>query len=758
MESKRFIFKRTISVILSAFVIFASFSVTANANAKRYVKSISVKKKATITIPANKKTATKLYKVTVKGKGKASKKFTVKSNKPSVASVKVAGSKIKVTAKKVGKATITVKTKGKNLKKNKLRKKLVITVKKDKMSSNESTEPTTAEIFITEPTAAEPESTESTTAETDNTEFTTAETDSTESTTAEIVITEPTATESDSTEPTSAETESTEPTSTETESSEPVSTEPPVTEPTTVDKETEQINAVTKYSYEIVPLLDPFNEYFFIVTDNPDPQSFRFWDTSSVYDIEGKSGGYKLPGDDDWTYYPNDLSIKPMTTLFADVEYENKETARVNGGYIASSSFTDGGELVLQARVKKSGYYYDDYEYKDTDIKITLPKLFDYVDYLIDTYSSGDTFFEKMDAVQNGLNSICLYSGVSVKGKLNKSTDSPYYGLSTSPHVDQNFYIQDPYYRDSSTPMLVSYIYPYRLDSIGFPSMMATIATAIEPAAKVVWSDSYHWLVDVTYNGETRSYGGAGTGGGQGINEDMVEYFYKFDGTDDDAMNRRALSDVKQMISYYGELDVPDDIPEEGKITWQDVVDAVGEGSYVRLVTINSIFGFGGIGFTFLYDKGSSFPGYFSDAWYDGRYFNSHEYFSKGVKFEDADTATIIIKDAVIKCPDDGKDYRYAGTKLSEVEKYNPETGVWSGYTRFRYDSESGNWIADIYNSLKYINEDRTAYCKIEDEDFINACTLTYDEVVAMNIDRNADIDPESFLIYDMQSPPGTRN
>ncbi len=73
-------------------------------------------KKATITIPAAKKTAAKKYKVTVKVAGKASKKFTAKSNKTSVATVKVSGSYIKVTAKKAGKATITVTTKTKTQK------------------------------------------------------------------------------------------------------------------------------------------------------------------------------------------------------------------------------------------------------------------------------------------------------------------------------------------------------------------------------------------------------------------------------------------------------------------------------------------------------------------------------------------------------------------------------------------------------------------------------------------------------------------
>ena len=39
----------------------------------------------------------------------------------------------------------------------------------------------------------------------------------------------------------------------------------------------------SEYSYSITPLLAPFNNYFFVETDNPDPNSFRFVDPSSVY-------------------------------------------------------------------------------------------------------------------------------------------------------------------------------------------------------------------------------------------------------------------------------------------------------------------------------------------------------------------------------------------------------------------------------------------------------------------------------------------
>lgn len=101
-------------------------------NKELVIPRIKVAKKATVTIPADKKTAAKKFKVTVKVSGKASKTFKAKSSKKSVAAVKVSGSKIKVTAKKAGKAIITVTTKAKNAKGKKLSKKLTLTVKKAK--------------------------------------------------------------------------------------------------------------------------------------------------------------------------------------------------------------------------------------------------------------------------------------------------------------------------------------------------------------------------------------------------------------------------------------------------------------------------------------------------------------------------------------------------------------------------------------------------------------------------------------------------
>lgn len=129
---------KIISVILCVLLAASVVTISASAKkAKKYVKSIKVSKKATLTIPASKSSVTKAFKVTVKVSGKASKKFTAKSSNASVAAVKVKGSKINVTAKKAGTAKIKVTTKAKNKKKKKLSKTLTVTVKKA-AASNQS--------------------------------------------------------------------------------------------------------------------------------------------------------------------------------------------------------------------------------------------------------------------------------------------------------------------------------------------------------------------------------------------------------------------------------------------------------------------------------------------------------------------------------------------------------------------------------------------------------------------------------------------
>lgn len=126
--------KSITSILLCLALICTSFGIT-NVQVKatkKYATSISVKKKVTVTISRKKKTGTKYIKVTVKGKGKISKKITAKVDDKSMAKVKVVGNKIRVKAKVEGMTYITVTSKAKDEIGDPLTKRIKLNINKNK--------------------------------------------------------------------------------------------------------------------------------------------------------------------------------------------------------------------------------------------------------------------------------------------------------------------------------------------------------------------------------------------------------------------------------------------------------------------------------------------------------------------------------------------------------------------------------------------------------------------------------------------------
>ena len=515
---------------------------------------------------------------------------------------------------------------------------------------------------------------------------------------------------------------------------------------------------ITMYSYEVIPLVESFNECFYIMTDNPDPNSFAFIDKSSKYEEDCDEG--EVP------------YIYVSTANYADVVYENAETFRVAGGYIAYGRNVDGGELTLCTRYLNPSDEFEvwlggGYKMAETEITVTTPKLLGFYDYLLETYTTdGADFFTNMDALQSGLSSICLYSGVSVLGTLQFSEEYPYYGISNSPHNDQNFYIQEPYYRTDGKSMLMSALYPYRLDSLGFPSVMGSLAKMLDENAQVEWDSYSHYTVHVTHDGETRSYGGAGHGGGQQILEDQILYRYRFDGSKNDAAQNITMKGLYRQLNEYGALEVD---TEAGKtiprLTWDEVKETVGDGAYVSILYLMLIGAADEPVFSYMYDDGTRGDGmngfvnigHLTNAWFDGRFFTVRETFYKGISFEetlDGIVPDLVFKDMVIKLPEDGREYT---TRWGDpLEGYDKETGIWKGYTTFTYDEDSENWIAgSIRNSVYYKGEDGEMH-PLETEEFLDATTITLEEAKSMNLDRNKDVDPTEYYVYDKKTPPGT--
>ena len=103
--------------------------------------------------------------------------------------------------------------------------------------------------------------------------------------------------------------------------------------------------------------------------------------------------------------------------------------------------------------------------------------------------------------------------------------------------------------------------------------------------------------------------------------------------------------------------------------------------------------------------------------------------------------------------------YYYQGDAIDKIARYNAQTGVWSGFTRYRYDKDSDTWIADVYQSTRYQEKNNTGYNykQVDDAAYKKVCTLTREQVKAMQIDRNKDADPSTYYIYDMTVQPGTK-
>ena len=533
--------------------------------------------------------------------------------------------------------------------------------------------------------------------------------------------------------------------------------EPPdLVEDTEPENTPQKENPAEKYSYTVTPILPQLNGFFYVETENPDPKSFRFLDKDSKYS----------------TAEDGSAVITPNLYRYADIEYENADIYRVNGGYIFSSISTDGGEVILQTN---DGSYsdYNHAKWVDSEAKLKLPQLQDTADYLISTYAKGGSFFDKMDSVQDGFKSICLYSGSYIRGQITKPND--YWFVATAGHMDQSFYIYSPYERENDRSLFVSYLYPFIADSWGFPSVMATVSERLDSRSSYKWSDTSHYLIDVTYGGETRSFGGAGQGEGKAVNE-VLKYF-----TVGKNSSQFTLEGLYSLLKKYSEVVVDDDIPREDSLTWEMIGDTVGDGSWVRISDCHSksnnkwLLGESVYAYMFKnrdrdYYYGSEWGvGYSNyldgdllyarDSWVDGRYVDDRCCFAQGEKYEDHPTSSIILKDVLFP----NITYNYTYHSEDDIDYYDIKITETKRTVKFVY--EDGVWTAsgDIYDlEPDKINASSSDIRELVekgliDEKYLDVITLTQDEVDSMDLDCNTDSIPGSGYAFDGQTPPGTR-
>ena len=483
------------------------------------------------------------------------------------------------------------------------------------------------------------------------------------------------------------------------------------------DNKDKNIKDAKGYTYNVTPLLAPFNEYFYIKTDNPDPKSFRFIDKDSKYLNNSNSGKQK------------EAYITPTGSSFCDVSYENLDTKRVRGGYIASGSNTDGGSLVLQTLVKTTNRRGDpSMEFKDTALSVQCADVIDYVDYLIQVYTNpANDFFTNVGEIQRALDSISIYPrGTYDKNKPNATHPYPFY--TAGYYLDQTYLLshyEDMY--ESAGKNLGYQLYPYVLSSLGFPGTIIEAAKRLNPNCTIEQTDA-HYLIGITWNGETHYYGGAGNGGYDPLYTNHVSpSLFSFQGDANDFATGLTLDRLLNKLKEYDQYaDADSDYYEdllEGD-TFHNKVKERG-GTWIRIY-----------GNKYAYASTSGYTQ--GGVWVDGRYVEANHAYVPGAAFVDHPTATIIKRNMTY--------VDYDGNSHTED-------------VSFHYDSQSGTWSAaynyKYHGTYEYV-DGKYQYVYDENHEVPEEFILTLDEGKAMNIDRNKDVLPEHGLIYDGTVFPGT--
>lgn len=435
------------------------------------------------------------------------------------------------------------------------------------------------------------------------------------------------------------------------------------------------------YTYEVIPLLAPFNEYFYVKTDDPDPTGLIFKDQESVF----------FEKSDEWDY------LKPVEDRYLDAVYENKETGRVKGGYIFASDYQtlDGGVLYVTK--------YNGKEHVDKGT-VQCPQVKTYVQYLIDTYAAGD-LFSSLDAIQSALNRIALYPR-SVLDSSRKNTRTPYPYLAVSPYPELTLNVHINVFEASKERVLIKDAYPFILDSLGLPGTIRACAEKIEPSCECKQGD-LHYDMNVTWNGVTKTYGGAGSGGRDPLYSSHVEKLCTFDGSANDYALSSSLDTWQNKLTEYGKLSEEDAKAYKDLVSGDTYRKTIVKDTWIRVQSE------GGGECSYAYVLAGVNQISLENIWVDGRYVNKYNRFEPGVKFEDHPTDPIFVPDVTFT-------NRWGETLTAGL--------------RFNYDAAGNCWV--------YENGD-------------NDLILTRAQVDAMDVDRNTDILP-SGLSYDGTLYPGT--
>ncbi|MGN0367794.1 MAG: leucine-rich repeat domain-containing protein [Wujia sp.] len=467
-----------------------------------------------------------------------------------------------------------------------------------------------------------------------------------------------------------------------------------------------QIKKISKYTYEVTPVMAPFNKMFYVETNNPDGKSFCLAD----YHIDGKlpSQGYILMYQD--------------TKKYADVLYEKESKLRVKGGYIFRAEdyeYNDkigsfnGGQLSLMI-------YATGYGYIDTGIKVDCPDVEDGASYLLERFTTSAMDMKtKAISISNNLlkyypGEACIYNDVDTSGKIK----FPYYYLNGYGDMSENFFGM---YKDNTTNLLADAANP--LSGYGANRLM------VKAMKKAYPNSTYNYSYYSGYkfkNGEETvtvptiyktSY----------MYKSTISKDYKFDSSTNDKLENPSLRYYKGDIEYYK---TKGDVISE-KIKSENPLDELGpyisSGAWYRIYNGNYIYATEGSWYIHSTDRKN-----YKDTWVDGRYIDSDGAFVKGAKFEEHPNADIVLTNQTYK---------------------NVSAKTVTGDITYEYNATTDTWESVDYYITSYSVHSWTSN---NDGSKPAAFTLTRQQVQQLNVDRNTNSDPAHGYIFDGTVKPGT--
>ena len=488
------------------------------------------------------------------------------------------------------------------------------------------------------------------------------------------------------------------------------------------------------YTYTIKPVLAPFNNYYIVKTDDPNPYSLRFVNSTG--------------------------RLTPVTTKFCDVNYVDAAFRRTAGGYLFQSDDDFAGGTVTVERAMSNGKPVtfgknemtrkisssDHYMYVSEDSKgtfgssvgtyeprvnqVSVAPSKNRLQYLIDTYTSKDkTFFENMDAVQKALDQLAIYP-VHVVDINTVSSEYPYLGLQCANAHDWG-YVGPVDLRYDTTESLVKSAYPYILDSLGFPGLMIQVAQTLDPNCTFSTEGCMHWEINVTaqVNGKsvTKRYGGAGHGDSEWMYAtSFMDARFKFDQSSSDFARNLDLDVLHSKLNEY---------VDKGKIRAQSLYTEVGYDELSKVIGNGAWLRTFGGQYTYITREcyqGPLFSDGMSNTWVDGRHLDVGCAFEKNAKWSDHPTDDIVLTNQTYK-------NQNADTRTADIY--------------YEYDKESKTWIAH------YAYPETSGYYS-SGEKIPDQFVLTQDEVNELvnsaKWKHNNATDPTSGYIYDTKSKPGT--